>query len=75
MFYFEPIDSSILMTASLAPPCLGPYKAPAAMATAVYTSTPELEMCLMKEVEQFISCSAWRMKRTSRALTSFGCGL
>jgi len=21
-------------------------------------------MCLMKEVEQFISCSAWRMKRT-----------
>jgi hypothetical protein len=27
-------------TASLAPPCSGPYSAPTAPATAVYTSTP-----------------------------------
>lgn len=48
------IDSNIRITASLAPPCLGPYNAPAAMAMAVYTSTPELLICLTNEVEQFI---------------------
>jgi len=35
MFYFLPIDSNILSTASLAPPCFGPYKAPAAPAIQV----------------------------------------
>jgi hypothetical protein len=45
---------SIRITAELAPPCLGPYKAPADIAIAVYISTPELEICLTNEVEQFI---------------------
>jgi len=32
IFYFLPICYNILKTASLAPPCLGPYRAPAAPA-------------------------------------------
>jgi hypothetical protein len=35
MFYFVPIAYNIRITASLAPPCLGPYNAPADIAIAV----------------------------------------
>ena len=62
-------------TASLAPPCLGPYKAPVAPAIEVYISTPDEDKCLTAAVEQFSSCSACKINRTSKAWTSLGCGL
>lgn len=58
MFSFFPICSNILKTASLAPPCFGPYNAPAAPAIDVYTSTPDDDKCLTAAVEQLSSCSA-----------------
>lgn len=75
MFYFLPIVYNILNTASLAPPCFGPYKAPAAPAIQVYTSTPDDDKCRTAAVEQLSSCSACNMNKTYNALTSFGCGL
>lgn len=40
MFSTLPMRCSMRSTASFAPPCKGPYRAPTAPDTAVYTSTP-----------------------------------
>lgn len=69
------MDYSILMTCELAPPCLGPESAPAAMAIEVYRSAPELAMCLTNEVEQLMPCYAYIMKSISMAFTNLGCDL
>ena len=55
---------------SFAPPCRGPYSAPTAPATALYTSTPELARCRAAAVEQFISCSACRRNIVSSAFAN-----
>lgn len=60
-----PMRASMRSTASLAPPCSGPYSAPTAPAMAVYTSTPLDDRWRTAAVEQFISCSACRMNRMS----------
>ena len=71
----EPMRLSMRSTASLAPPCSGPYSAPTAPPTVVYTSTPDDARWRAAAVEQFISCSACRMNMTSSARASRGCGV
>jgi len=74
MLALEPISRSMRSTCSLAPPCSGPYSAAAAAAMQEYGSAwddPTLRIAL---VEQFCSWSAWRMKSTSSAFSSTGCG-
>lgn len=63
------------ITASFAPPWRGPYRAAAEAAMAEYGSTREEPTCVIVDVEQFISWSAWRMKRISRAFARRGSGL
>jgi hypothetical protein len=69
-----PIWSSIRSTASLAPPCSGPYSAAMAPAVAEYGSACELPMLRIAFVLQFCSWSACRMKSTSSARSSTGLG-
>ena len=61
-------------TASLAPPCSGPYSAAVAAAVAEYGSTCELPTPRMAVEEQFCSWSACRMNRMSSARSSVGFG-
>ena len=68
----EPIRRSIRSTASLAPPCRGPYSAAMPADTAEYGSTWEEPTERTALVEQFCSWSACRISRMSRALTSRG---
>ena len=67
-----PISRSMVSTASLAPPCSGPYSAAEAPASAEYGSTSELPMARIALVPQFCSWSACRMNRMSRARSSTG---
>ena len=67
-----PISVSMRITASLAPPWRGPYRAAAAAAVAEYGSECEDPTTRMAVVEQFCSWSAWRMKRMSSARARTG---
>ena len=60
------------ITASLAPPCSGPYSAAIAAAVAEYGSGCEEPTARIALVEQFCSWSAWRMKSTSSARSISG---
>ena len=71
MLFRLPISSNIRKTASLAPPCFGPYNAAAEPAIHVYTSTPLEARWRTNAVEQFNSCSACNINNTSKAWTNF----
>ena len=68
----EPISVSMRTTASLAPPCSGPYSADAADAAAEYGSAWLEPTTRIAVVPQFCSWSAWRMNSTSIARSSAG---
>jgi len=66
------IRRSILMTASLAPPCRGPCSAAMPADTAEYGSTREEPTERTALVEQFCSWSAFRIHSTSTARSTRG---
>ena len=66
------IVSSMRRTASFAPPCSGPDRAPTPAATEAYILASAEPTSLTVEVEQFCSWSAWRMRSMSRAFTIAG---
>ena len=71
----EPMAASMRSTASLAPPCSGPYSAAVAPASAANGSACELPMPRIALVLQFCSWSAWSMNRMSSARSSTGSGV
>ena len=71
-FFASPISSIIRSTASLAPPCSGPYSAAIPAETAENGSTCDEPTPRTALVEQFCSWSACRMSRTSSARWSTG---
>ena len=75
MFFLSPISSSICSTASLAPPCSGPYSAAIPALTAENGSTCDEPTARTALVEQFCSWSAWRISRISSARCSTLLGL
>ena len=75
MFFLSPISSSIRSTASLAPPCSGPYSAAIPADTAENGSTCEEPTPRTAFVEQFCSWSACRISSVSSARSSTGFGL
>ena len=75
MFFLSPISSSIRSTASLAPPCSGPYSAAIPADTAENGSTCEEPTPRTAFVEQFCSWSACRIRSVSSARSSTGFGL
>ena len=66
------INSSImLITAMLAPPCLGPLSEPTAAAIAEYVSVPVDEIrCVVNDELLPPPCSAWSIMQMSRILAS-----
>ncbi len=67
-----PIRRSMRSTASLAPPCSGPYSAPIAPASATYGSALADPITRIVVAEQFCSWSACRMNRMSSARSRTG---
>jgi hypothetical protein len=67
-----PICSSILITASFAPPCAGPQSADIPAAIAEYGFVPELPARRTVEVLQFCSWSACKMNNRSSASAATG---
>ena len=72
MFCLPPISFSMLMTASLAPPWLGPHSEAMPAAMQANGLAPEEPARRTVEVEAFCSWSAWSIRMRSIAFSSTG---
>ncbi len=70
----EPISVSIFITASLAPPWRGPFKAPIAAVIPEYTSDRVATQTRDVNVEAFNSWSAWRTNALLNASSAMASG-